>query len=312
MPQTSLSVPFALAPDGSFVLPRDADPEASYACPGCGAPLLLRKSTTRRAHFAHRRGEGCATESVVHRAAKGLVLRVIEEWLAKGGPRPCIQRPCPVWSCDGGVVQDLPDDITHATAEVRLPDGSVGDVVLFRGEEPACVVEILATHAVDAEKAGRLTVPWIEVDADDLFDRPYWWVAVQDGLRPFACPKCRARSEVRGQELGELQAEGVTLAGRLGTPLPPSPPYGFLAHRCWRCSEEMVLFLWPGSGAHSAKPPPPPRPTTVRLCATEGYGAEYWANCCPSCHAVQGDYHLRTGSAAYARVRELMVEEEGD
>jgi hypothetical protein len=48
----------------------------------------------------------------------------------------------------------------------------------------------------------------------------------------------------------------------------------------------------------------------VRLCATEGYGAEYWANCCPSCHAVQGDWHLRTGNAEYARARALMALED--
>jgi predicted RNA-binding Zn-ribbon protein involved in translation (DUF1610 family) len=306
MPRSSLAVPFGLVADGSFVLPWDADPTLEYSCPGCGAALALRTSKTRRAHFAHRRGEGCSAESLLHRAAKRLVLRVVEEWIRGTGPRPCLDRRCSVWGCDGGVVQDLPGDITHAAAEVRLPDGSIGDVVLFRGEEPACVVEIRATHAVDAEKALRLTVPWVEVDADELLDRPYWWVAEQDGLRPFTCPRCQARAEDRREERVALQAAAVTLAARMGLTLPPSPPYGFLAHACWRCGEEMVLFVWRGSGEHGAKPPPSPRPATVRLCATEGYGAEYWANCCPSCHTVQGDYHLTSGKEGYVRVRELL------
>ena len=132
MSRASAAVPLGLAADGSFVLPADADPQASYSCPGCGSALVLRTSKTRRAHFAHRRGEGCSSESLLHRAAKGLVLRVVEAWIAGTGPRPCLDRRCPVWDCDGGSVQDLPDDITHAAAEVRPPDGSIGDVVLFR------------------------------------------------------------------------------------------------------------------------------------------------------------------------------------
>ncbi len=206
-------------------------------------------------------------------------------------------------------MQDLPDDITHARAEVRLEDGSIADVLLYRGEEPACVVEILATHRVDPRKARRLTLPWMELDADDLLDRPYWWVAVQDGLRPFVCPRCRARAEERRGEVRDLEAEAVAFAERTGLRLPPSPPYHFVAHRCWRCGEEMILYLWPGAGGHSAKKPPDPRPSTVRLCATQGYGAEYWANCCPSCHAVQGDWYVSRGNRAYARVREVMEEE---
>lgn len=310
MPRASLAIPLGLAPDGTLVLPWTADPAVAYVCPGCGAPLRLRRSKVRRTHFAHRRGEGCATESILHRAAKALVVRVVEEWKAGTGGRPCIDRPCPVWSCDGGVVQDLPDDITHARAEVRLPDGSVADVVLYRGEEPACVVEILATHAVDEEKARRLALPWVELDAEDLLERPWWWVATQDGLKPAACPRCQTRAAERRGEVDEVRERARTAAERTGQTLPPSPPYEAAPHLCWRCGQEMVVFLWPGGGGHSAKKPPSPRPATVRLCATEGYGAEYWANCCPGCGAVQGDWHLRQGNQDYLRVMGLMGEGE--
>lgn len=308
MPRTPLAIPFGLAPDGSFVLPWNADPAVPYLCPGCGAPLRLRRSHVRRAHFAHRRGEGCATESLLHRAAKELVVRVVREWRDAGGPRPCIDRPCPVWSCDGGVVQDLPDDITDARCEVRLGDGSIADVVLYRGDEPACVVEILATHAVDEAKARRLELPWVELDAADLLERPWWWMATQDGLRPFACPKCAARVTERREELEAIQAAAAGVAGRTGQVIPPSPPYRTVPHACWRCGSEMVVHLWPGGGGHSARTPPPPRPPTVRLCATEGYGAGYWANCCPSCGSVQGDGYLRSGNQAYARALVLMAD----
>lgn len=306
MPRAPLAVPMGLAPDGTLVLPWEADPTLAYRCPGCDAPLRLRRSRTRRSHFAHRRGEGCAPDSLLHRTAKRLVVRVIEEWKAGTGARPCIDRPCPVWGCDGGVVQDLPDDITHARPEVRLPDGSVGDVVLYRDAEPACVVEILATHAVDEDKARRLTLPWVELDADDLLERPWWWVATQDGLKPFACPRCQASAAERRAELEEVRGRALAAAARAGQDLPPSPPYAAAPHACWRCGEPMAVFLWPGGGGHSARQPPTPRPGTVRLCATEGYGAEYWANCCPACNAVQGDWYLRRDNQDYARVQALM------
>jgi len=305
MLHSPLAIPFGLAPDGSLVAPWDADPTQPYACPGCGTALVLRRSEVRRSHFAHRRGEGCSAESVLHRAAKQLVVRVVTEWVAGTGPRPAIARPCPTWSCDGGVVQDLPDDITEARAEARLPDGSVADVVLLRGDEPACVVEILVTHAVDPEKATRMRLPWVELGAHDLLDRPYWWVALQDGLRPFVCPRCAARGATRDEEIAAIQARAAAVAKHTGQAIPPSPPYRFAPHPCWRCGLEMVVYQWPGGGGHSRRGPPEPRPATIRLCATEGYGAEYWANCCPACHAVQGDWHLQRGNPDYARLVEL-------
>ncbi|NJD19036.1 MAG: hypothetical protein FIA95_07110 [Gemmatimonadetes bacterium] len=306
MPHVPLTVPFGLAPDGSLVPPHAADPTTPYACPGCGAPLRLRHTGVRRSHFAHRRGQGCSAESVLHRAAKGLVVRVVEEAIAGTGPRPAIARRCSDWTCDGGVVQDLPDDITAVASEYRLPDGSIADVVLLRGDEPACVIEILVTHAVEPDKAARMRLPWVELGAQDLVDRPYWWVALQDGLRPFACPRCAARNASRDGEIASIQARAAAVAQHTGQLLPPSPPYHFAPHHCWRCGTEMVLFLWPGGGGHSARNPPPPRPGTVRLCATEGYGAPYWANCCPACDAVQGDWHLARGNSDYARLVELV------
>ncbi len=261
----------------------------------------------RRAHFAHRGAEGCSTESVLHRAAKELVVRVVEEWLRSGGPRPAVARPCPRWTCDGGVTQDLPDDITHARAEVRVPGGAIADVVLFRNEVPAAAVEIVATHRVDREKAAvRLGLPWMELDAEALIDNPYWWVAVQDGLLPFVCPKCQGRANALTEEVAEIHARARAIAQRAGQTVPAIPPYGWAQHRCWRCATDMVVYLWPGGGGHSAVRPPEPVPETVRLCATEGYGAEYWANCCPECHAVQGDHHLGRANPDYIRLTELL------
>lgn len=306
----SFAIPVAFTSDGRLVRPDQAEPGQAYRCPGCSAEVVLRQGELRRAHFAHRHGEGCSAESASHRAAKRLVAQVILEWKSQGGPRPCIARACARYGCEGGVVQDIPDDITHAAEEVRLLDGSVADVVLFRGDQVAAAIEIRATHQVTEEKARRLAIPWVELDALELLERPYWWTAVQDGLQPFRCPVCTKEARQRADEVAEIQSRAIALAGRARTSLPPSPPYHFAPHMCWRCGAEMVAFIWPGSGNHSSRRPPDPIPGQVQHRMTDFWG-DYWANCCPSCSALQGDHYLRTQNQDYVRVH-TSVQLEGD
>jgi hypothetical protein len=201
------------------------------------------------------------------------------------------------------VVQDLPNDVTHAREEVRLPSGVISDVVLYRGETAAAAIEVLVSSRVGREKAARMDLPWVELLAEDILDRPYWWVAVQDGLRPFRCPVCMKRDERRTTELRLVRDRAMAAADRLQVMLPPSPPYAAAAHVCWRCGAEMLVYAWPGSGGHSVRRPPEPIPRSVEHRATEGAG-DYWANCCPTCSAVQGDYYLATGNPDYQMVRE--------
>ena len=294
----------AFSGNGSLVRPSEAREGQHYRCPGCGADLVLRSGELRRPHFAHRGGDGCSSESTLHRAAKHELLRVVAEWKDGVGPRPCVSRPCPRYLCEGGIVQDIPDDVTHAAAEVRLGDGSIADIALFRGEDVAAAIEILVTHRVGHEKAARLGVPWMELRAEEVLDRPYWWLLVQDGLQPFECSACAKRDESGARTLRQIQAHALSIAERLDLSLPATPPYHYVAHGCWRCGTEMVAFLWPGGGDHSTRRPPAPIPPSVQHRATDG-GGDYWANCCPSCAAVQGDYFLARDNADYLLVREL-------
>lgn len=302
--RSSSAVPVARGSDGTLVRPQDATRGVEYRCPGCGAAVVLRRGKRRRAHFAHR-DESCAPDSALHRAAKAQILEVIGDWKAGLGPRPSISRPCPRFACEGGVVQDVPDDVTHAESEVRLPSGLVGDVVLYRDAEPAVVIELLVKSRVSPEKAARLRLPWVELLAADVLDRPYWWVAVQDGLRPFTCPACSREGAERVAEVERIREKATELAIQLGVELSPNPQYHPVPHVCWRCSEDIVVYAWPGSGYHSVKRPPDPIPPSVRHCVTEGAG-DYWANCCPRCSAVQGDYHLGRGNPDYGVVRDIL------
>ncbi len=305
----ALAVPVAFSADGSLVRPHQAREGRHYRCPGCDAKVVLRSGKLRRPHFAHGGGDGCSTESTLHRAAKHQILQVIEEWKDGAGPQPCMSRPCPRYGCDGGIVQDVPHDITHAAAEVRLEDGSIADVVLFRGTDAAVAIEILVTHAVGSQKVERLSVPWMELLAVDVLDRPYWWSLSQDGLQPFVCPACAKRYESATRALSEIQGRTLAIAKRLGLRLPASPPYYSVAHDCWRCGSGMVAFVWPGGGGHGDRRPPAPIPASVQHRATDA--GDYWANCCPSCSAVQGDHYLSHDNADYVSALALSQEVAG-
>jgi hypothetical protein len=294
----------ARGPDGTLVRAQDAERDGEYRCPGCGGLVVLRRGTRRRAHFAHR-DESCAPDSALHRAGKARIVGVIRDWKAGVGPPPSIARPCPRFGCEGGVVQDIPGDVTHAKSEVRLPSGLVGDVVLYREAEPAVVIELLVKSRVSPEKAARFRLPWVELLAAEVLDRPYWWVAVQDGLRPFICPACSRGDAERVAELERIREKAGELASEMGLEVSPNPLYHPVPHVCWRCAADIVVYAWPGSGFHSVERPPDPIPASVRHCATEGAG-DYWANCCTRCSAVQGDYHLGAGNADYGVVREIL------
>lgn len=197
--------------------------------------------------------------------------------------------------------------MTGVAEEVRLDDGTIGDIVLYRGEAPCAVIEVVVTHSVGREKADRLGLPWFEVEAEAVLDRPYWWVAVQDGLEPFTCPACSRQAEARYAEVREVEARAQVVADQMDIGLPPNPPYHSVAHECWRCGSEIIVYSWPGGGDHSVRRPPDPMPSTVQYRVTDG-GGNYWANCCPKCSAVQGDYYLARDNEDYARVRELPVD----
>jgi hypothetical protein len=181
----------------------------------------------------------------------------------------------------------------------------IGDVVLYRGSEPAVVIELFATSRVTQDKAGRLLLPWVELDAQEVVDRPYWWVAVQDGLRTFSCPECARREAARAHDVEQIQKRARQTAVTQGLEFPAHPEYHAVSQVCWRCSAEIVVYVWRSGGRHSTRRPPEPIPRTVRHQVTEGAGA-YWANCCPKCAAVQGDYYLVKENTAYRLVREWL------
>jgi hypothetical protein len=99
------------------------------------------------------------------------------------------------------VVQDLPGDVTHAAAEVRLREGVVADVALFRDEIVAAVVEVVATPGVSDEKARRLRRLGVALSKNPVY-RAVAHVCWRCGAEMLACtwPGSGPRSTKRPPE----------------------------------------------------------------------------------------------------------------
>jgi hypothetical protein len=83
-----------------------------------------------------------------------------------------------------------------------------------------------------------------------------------------------------------------TLAQKLKIELPTSF-YRYTAKQCWSCNQPMLVFAWPGQdNNHSTPPKQEPRPPSIQYRYSKTAGGEYWANVCPHCNRIQGDFYL--------------------
>lgn len=67
----------------------------------------------------------------------------------------------------------------------------------------------------------------------------------------------------------------------------PTAYYRFGIAHCWKCHSEIIVFAWPGQ-----IPGQEPRPTTIRKTFSKSVGDSYWANNCPLCSSLQGEFFL--------------------
>src|SRR5580658_6494331 len=96
---TELRIPLAFDSTGRIVHPHEGEKCGPFTCPGCKSKVTWRRESDkieRRAHFAHLpdpTGQ-CSGESVVHRVAKLMAARIVNEW--REGQR---MAPLVVWKC---------------------------------------------------------------------------------------------------------------------------------------------------------------------------------------------------------------------
>jgi len=242
---------------GRLVSPEDAVKGRRYACPSCAGAVVLHAGAKKRRHF-HHHAAGCSEETVLHLAAKELVVQAIEAWTA-GAPSPVFVRRCAEPGCEACTQQPLPKKVLRAVPELRVPSGHVVDVgLLGPADLPIAAIEVLVSHEVDAEKAFELGLPWIEVDAASVCESGgRRLVAVRDRFLPWLCPVHEERRGAAARETREVREKRSALVRKLPYRLDEFPAYRIA--EVVRCpnGHDTLLFEWDG------KQPPWPRPPHV-------------------------------------------------
>ena len=282
-------VPYGLDDAGSLVPPEQATRSTPYVCPACADKLTYRAGPIVSAHFAHRGGTGCTPESVLHAGTKLRAGNAVRAWLSGSGPRPTVRRKC---YC--GWVRDDPlrDGVATVSLEHRLravDRDVVADLALLSAEgKPRLLIEILVSHAVDAEKAALLRaakVPWIELDAERLMPEALIWEPCASGnIRPLDCPDCDAREQDQIMEIA-IAADALGISATwIG--------YRTGIFTCNRCGRPTPIFLWHGMFSNAR--PPRPKPKTIAWRTSGMFDWKYWANTCGYCHATLDEYDIES------------------
>jgi hypothetical protein len=252
-------VPAALDGAGLLVRPAEAAPGA-YTCPGCSERVVLRAGAIKVRHFAHGPGS-CSTETALHAAAKRLLVQVVER-----GETVRVRRGCR--GC--GETWDEPaPEADAAVPERRLPEGLRPDVLLLASGTPVLALEVRVRHAVDAEKAARLSLPFLELDAEDVLADPRTWLPIGEGTPRELCPSCVERRERDARELARLAAElRIDPAG--------FPGWDASLERCDACGKETVRFArGKGTGAGPSRGRAPPNVRIARVPVQERVGRRW-------------------------------------
>jgi len=300
---SSFRIPYALSENDVLTAPSDALRESGYRCPECEDTVVLKAGEIVRPHFAHRPSSHCTGESALHKVAKLLVRDAVLRALA-GGPPISLNLVCQ--SCSSEFSVGFPTDrVERVEVEWRMRTGAVADLMLLGHGEERLAVEIMATHKVDAVKAGALECAWVELEAEDVVAAPAVWRPRQHALKTKRCGQCRIeereREAVREKYIDLVKTRwGLTV------------PNGYEADlaRCWKCQEVLLLYRWDGGGDWGKTPPPTPRPSTVKWSYSNVVKHSYWATTCPrpGCGRLQGDFHRPRVLAEFASEIEAEVQ----
>jgi hypothetical protein len=142
-------------------------------CPVCGRRLTLKLGQIRRHHAAHAPTDRCAAtrpETALHIDLKYHLAAELERSAASRAPLT-IRLTCAgsgKSSCDERRVGEWLSAWDEVRVEARI-DERRPDIVLRHAGRDVGAIEVLVSHAVDADKADVFAaggIPWIEVRAD--------------------------------------------------------------------------------------------------------------------------------------------------
>lgn len=276
-----LKIPYALGEDQSIVKVKQATKGGKYFCPACGDRVILKKGEIKIAHFAHLASNSCSKESIIHKTAKKLIRQVVTNWKTGKTASPEIERLCKI--CESVHIQSLPNWVDSAYPEFRISDRFVVDIALVAGSQAVAAIEIRVKHAVDDIKRNALTIPFIELDGNEVLIQPAHWKPLTDKFRPFRCQTCSNKLRLFNARVSEIAASHKI-------PLPTSY-YRYSFHQCWKCKQPTLVFTWPDKD-ETKIPAKEPRPKVIQYRFSNTMGAKYWLNVCLNCNSIQGDFYL--------------------
>ena len=280
---SELRIPLAFDEQGQLCSPTNAKKGENYFCPCCRKPVILKKGATRVAHFAHKANDTCNQETIIHKTAKLLIQKTINEWKSGKSDPPILQRSCQI--CGTSITQSLPEKVESAILEYRLADGSIADIALLVEGKARAAIEIKVTHSVDEPKSKRLPVPFIELDGYEVIENPVVWKPISDKFKPIICKNCKW-TYLKFRK----KAEKIAKISNLKL---PKTYYRYGICRCWKCKREIIVFAWPKDGLHDNRAPKhKPIPRTIQYRFSKTIGSKYWVNICPHCQSIQGDFFL--------------------
>ena len=279
-----IKVPLAIDDLGILTRIDDATRGKDYYCPACNMPVIVRKGDIKIHHFAHKASDFCSQETVIHKTAKMLFQKLVSDWKNGLAQAPKINRKCQI--CQSIIQQPLPDKVQSAELEVPLQNGSIVDIVLLDVEEKILAgIEVRVTHKVNFEKSESLPIPFIEIDGYEFVENPNEINVLLDKFNPFTCKECKER-------LSKYISKAKMVAEQCNIDLPISF-YRYGISVCWACKKQILVFAWPDHPCFSTtEPTKEPRPRTIQWRYSNTIKSEYWANCCPFCNRIQGDFFL--------------------
>lgn len=177
------------------------------SCICCGERVTPKAGTQVTPHFAHMPESSCAMtnpETAAHFNAKMRVAEMIAKHMKFSVAHRCSYGHAMTSTWEWDVVESI-------AVERAVMSRKVDVLVTSCSGLPVFAIEVLHSHAVDAEKAKDLDeadVDWVEVRADDVNDR---WdgkgtiAATQMGARTMAaetaeCPNCALERERQAAE----------------------------------------------------------------------------------------------------------------
>jgi hypothetical protein len=286
------AVPFAIDGHGRLVPPEEARRRVVYVCPSCNQPVDLHAGERKRRHFHHRASAACSAESVAHRTAKRLIVERIRLRRA-GEPAPRFLRRCAFVGCERTSLQAVPAKVREAVDELRLRSGRVVDVgLLGAGGLPIAAIEVRQSHEVDAEKAGELPLPWIEVDAAQVCATGAARLEpTQDRFLPWFCDEHAGTRRASARAVMHEPRRRNALVRRLPFRLEDFPDFQVEKLVACPAGHDAFVFAWNGVE------PPWPRPPLVVARASDGdwrYGPDgklrrllpfrkKYVSVCPAC-----------------------------